>query len=124
MSGLIQAGAALPFLRGENAGTVWALLVGAIGLYLAYRRRKEQDHLRLQEHIHAEEMADAKLRFFINISHEIRTPMTLIVSPLLSLIKNEKDPQLRGTYETMHRNANRILGLINQMMDLRRCRCG
>ena len=97
-----------------------ALLVGAIGLYLAYRRRKEQDRLRLQEHIHAEEMADAKLRFFINISHEIRTPMTLIVSPLLSLIKNEKDPQLRGTYETMHRNANRILGLINQMMDLRK----
>ena len=94
--------------------------LGAIWNYLRLRRRKEQDHLRLQEHIHAEEMADAKLKFFMNISHEIRTPMTLIVTPLLSLIKQDDDSQRRSIYETMRRNAERILGLINQMMDLRK----
>ena len=56
----------------------------------------------------------------MNISHEIRTPMTLIVTPLLSLIKNDDDPQRKGVYETIKRNAERILSLINQMMDLRK----
>jgi signal transduction histidine kinase/DNA-binding response OmpR family regulator/ligand-binding sensor domain-containing protein len=88
--------------------------------YLRMRQRKEQDRLRLQEHIHAEEMSEAKLRFFMNISHEIRTPMTLIVAPLLSLIKDDKDPQRQGVYKTIKRNAERILNLINQMMDLRK----
>ena len=95
----------------------------AVGLFWNYRRfhyRREQERLRLQEHIHAEEMADAKLRFFMNISHEIRTPMTLIVTPLLSLIKQVEDPHRRSIYETIRRNAERILGLINQMMDLRK----
>ncbi len=96
------------------------MLLAAIGLYLRYRQRKEQDRLRLQEHIHAEELADAKLKFFMNISHEIRTPMTLIVTPLLSLLQQEKDTHRRGIYMTMQRNAQRILSLINQMMDLRK----
>ncbi len=96
------------------------LAVLAVWILHLYRRRKEQDRLRLQEHIHAEQMADAKLRFFMNISHEIRTPMTLILTPLLSLIKQDDDPHRRGIYETMRRNAQRILGLINQMMDLRK----
>ena len=106
--------------------TTWAYLFYAAALFalgflmFRYRRRKEQDRLRMQEHIHAEEMADAKLKFFMNIGHEIRTPMTLIVTPLLSLIKDEKDPQRRAVYETIRRNADRILGLINQMMDLRK----
>ena len=46
--------------------------------------------------------------------------MTLIITPLLSLIKNEKDPQKKSVYETIRRNAERILSLINQMMDLRK----
>ena len=106
--------------------SVWAWIaygmLAALSSWLIYlyRRRKMRDRLRLQEHIHAEQMADAKLRFFMNISHEIRTPMTLILTPLLSLIKQDDDPHRRSTYETMRRNAQRILGLINQMMDLRK----
>ena len=97
-----------------------AALAGLFLLYRQQRHRKEQDRLRLQEHIHAEEMADAKLKFFMNISHEIRTPMTLIIAPLLSLIKQDDDPHRHSVYETIRRNAERILGLINQMMDLRK----
>ena len=106
--------------------SAWAMMVyflafaAALWYYLTNRRRKEQDRLRLQEHIHAEEMGEAKLRFFMNISHEIRTPMTLIITPLLSLIKNEKDAGKKSVYETIKRNAERILHLINQMMDLRK----
>ena len=110
-----------PWYRTPLAYVIYMLI--PVVLFFIYRRqhkRKEQDRLRLQEHIHAEEMADTKLKFFMNISHEIRTPMTLIVTPLLSLIKQDDDPHRRSIYETIRRNAERILGLINQMMDLRK----
>ncbi len=106
--------------------TTWAYLLyllaicGLVWYYITDRRRKEQARLTLQEHIHTEQMGEAKLRFFMNISHEIRTPMTLIITPLLSLMKQDNDPQRQGIYETIKRNAERILHLINQMMDLRK----
>ena len=110
-----------PWYRTPLAYAIYILALFALfWFYRKQHRRKEQDNLRLQEHIHAEEMADAKLKFFMNISHEIRTPMTLIVTPLLSLIKQDEDPHRRSTYEIIRRNAERILGLINQMMDLRK----
>ena len=110
-----------PWYRTPLAYIIYILILVILFLqYRQHRHRKEQDNLRLQEHIHAEEMADAKLRFFMNISHEIRTPMTLIVAPLQSLIKQDHDAHRRGVYETIRRNAERILGLINQMMDLRK----
>ncbi len=96
------------------------LVIAAIVWIFLVQRRKAQDRLRLQEHIHSEELGEAKLRFFMNISHEIRTPMTLIITPLLSLIKTDKDANRQGAYEVIRRNAERILHLINQMMDLRK----
>ena len=110
-----------PWYRSTWAYLAYLLAIAfAVWRYLVERRRKEQNRLRLQEHIHAEEMGEAKLRFFMNISHEIRTPMTLIMTPLLSLMKNETDPTKKNVYETIKRNAERILNLINQMMDLRK----
>ncbi|MBR5083940.1 MAG: helix-turn-helix domain-containing protein [Prevotella sp.] len=88
--------------------------------YIRFRNRRMQEKLRLQEHIHAEQMGEAKLKFFMNISHEIRTPMTLIITPLMSLIKQDKDPHRQTIYATMKRNSDRILSLINQLMDLRK----
>ena len=110
-----------PWYRTTWAYFFYALVVGLfVWQYLLYRRHREQNRLRLQAHIHAEEMSEARLRFFMNISHDIRTPMTLILTPLLSLIKREDDPQRKSVYETIRRNAERILSLINQMMDLRK----
>ena len=110
-----------PWYRSAWAYFLYLLVIGAfIWQFLVNHRRKEKDRLRIQEHIHAEEMGEAKLRFFMNISHEIRTPMTLIITPLLSLMKQDHDPQRRNVYLTIKRNAERILNLINQMMDLRK----
>ena len=112
---------ASPWYRSSWAYFIYTVLFAALlWQFILGRRRREQTRRRMQEHIHAEELGEAKLRFFMNISHEIRTPMTLIVTPLLSLIKNETDPHRRGVYETIRRNAERILSLINQMMDLRK----
>ena len=110
-----------PWYRSAWAYFFYALIIGLFAWQLiAYRHHRMQSRLRLQAHIHAEEMGEAKLRFFMNISHEIRTPMTLIITPLLSLIKKEDDPERKSVYETIRRNAERILSLINQMMDLRK----
>lgn len=110
-----------PWYRSTWAYLVYMLLIGAaVYMYMQYRKKKEEDRIRLQEHIHAEELGEAKLRFFMNISHEIRTPMTLIIAPLLQLIKEDHDVHRRSTYETIKRNADRILSLINQIMDLRK----
>ena len=72
------------------------------------------------QHIHAEQINEAKLQFFINISHEIRTPMSLIISPLQQLIAKDKDVECRKLYATIQRNAERILQLVNQLMDIRK----
>lgn len=85
-----------------------------------YNTQKE-----LQEHQHQDEINKSKLLMFTNISHEIRTPMTLIISPLEKLMKDDKDEAKRhGTYDIMHRNASRILNLVNQLMDIRKIENG
>ncbi len=96
------------------------VILGLIRYYMQHRKRQEKDRLLLQEHIHSEEMGEAKLKFFMNISHEIRTPLTLILTPLLTLIKEDKDIHRQGIYDLMRKNSERILHLVNQMMDLRK----
>lgn len=67
-----------------------------------------------------EAMHDAQTRFFIDITHEIRTPLTLILGPIRKLLAQDNDPQRQVSYSTINRNANRILRLMDQMIDLRR----
>jgi signal transduction histidine kinase/ligand-binding sensor domain-containing protein/DNA-binding response OmpR family regulator len=66
-----------------------------------------------------------RLRFFTNISHEFRTPLTLILDPLESLMKTmEGDPKTSQTLKLINRNAQRLLHLINQLMNFRRIETG
>jgi ligand-binding sensor domain-containing protein/signal transduction histidine kinase/DNA-binding response OmpR family regulator len=71
------------------------------------------------------EVNDIKLRFFTNVSHEIRTPLTLIIGPL-ERIKNTEMPQelMSSHIEIMHRNANALLTLVNQLLDFRKLETG
>lgn len=66
-----------------------------------------------------------KLSFFTNISHEFRTPLTLIISPLEKLLKDQSlGLEAKNTLETINRNAQRLLHLINQIMDFRKIEKG
>jgi ligand-binding sensor domain-containing protein/signal transduction histidine kinase/DNA-binding response OmpR family regulator len=106
--------------------TGWAMIlfvVFGISLVLAiigfiYSRVHYRHELLVKEH--NQEINEAKLQFFINISHEIRTPMTLIINPLEKLLKNNADEKTHQTYMVIYRNAQRILRLINQLMDVRK----
>jgi DNA-binding response OmpR family regulator len=66
-----------------------------------------------------------KTRFFANISHEFRTPLTLILGPLEDILaKEEMKEKNRVIMERMHRSANRLLALINQLLDLSKLDAG
>lgn len=63
---------------------------------------------------------DAQTRLFIDISHEIRTPLTLILGPIRKLLESDSDSVRNTSYNTIQRNANRILKLMDQMIDVRK----
>lgn len=65
-----------------------------------------------------------KMRFFIDISHELRTPLTLIIAPLQEIINRVSDRWIRNQLEYIQRNTNRLLHLVNQLMDYRRAELG
>lgn len=94
-----------------------ALAIAAFIMRIRHKHREAITNLKLRQQ---EEMADAKMQYFMNISHEIRTPMTLIISPLQRLIAVDKDPDRQAAYRRMNLNAHRILNLVNQMLDVRK----
>lgn len=70
-----------------------------------------------------EEMHQLQLHFFTNISHEFRTPLSLILGPLEKLQKENPNPYSHY-YKVMYRNANRLMNLINELMDFRKTEAG
>ena len=107
-----------------NSGLAWVIytliIISIIAIFVHQAKEKyrvRQEMLRLK---HLEEINESKLQFFINISHEIRTPMSLIISPLQKLISTDNDSERQKSYSLIERNAQRILNLINQLMDIRK----
>jgi signal transduction histidine kinase/DNA-binding response OmpR family regulator len=73
------------------------------------------------------ELYEARSHLFANLSHELRTPLTLILGPLGSLLDGRHGalpPSAREQHELMRRNGNRLLRLINQILDLTRLQAG
>ena len=114
-----------PFWRSNWAYLLYGIII--IGLLLLARwlmLRNEREKFRLepirQASEHKHETADMKLRFFTNISHEFRTPLTLIITPLQKLIEQSNDDEQKKKLELVKRNANRLLYLVNQLLDFRK----
>jgi signal transduction histidine kinase/ligand-binding sensor domain-containing protein/AraC-like DNA-binding protein len=66
-----------------------------------------------------EELYNIKMKFFTDISHEFRTPLSLIIAPLQNIVsKVGNDPQLIKHSMLIRKNADRLLRLIDQVMDM------
>ena len=96
------------------------VFVGVVARIVYSNRLRQETRLRLQAHEHAEQVSEMKLQFFMNLNHEIRTPMTLIIGPLQALLGTDFDEVRQRSYRIMLRNAERILAIINQILDLRK----
>lgn len=70
------------------------------------------------------EIYNAKIQFFMNISHEFRTPLTLILGPLQQLLSSETNSHRKKTLSSISQNTNRLLLLINQLLEFRKTETG
>lgn len=101
---------------------IFALIVWAI-IYFYKSKQKWLNELKIisLEKEHNDKLALAKQRFFINISHEFRTPLSLIVGPANELLKkNTLDEDSFKLTQLLLKNAQRLLRLVNQILDFRK----
>jgi len=93
------------------AGLLASLLL-LFSFYRSYKHKKEANRL-------LTEMDELKNRLYSNITHELRTPLTLILGPLEQMLSSEKEKTpSRKQVKMMRKNANSLLSLVNQMLDL------
>lgn len=114
--------------------TTWAyasyfLLVTGIlylGMRSAAKRERMKSGLRLKalELKKAKEVDQVKSELFANISHEFRTPLTLIKGPVQTLLEQATDKANKDQLLTIQRNANHLLKLVNQLLELARLESG
>src|SRR4030095_6716083 len=100
------------------------VLAASVGTAIANARAHEDERRRVEV---LAELDRAKTAFFSNVSHEFRTPLTLILGPLEDeLAERARSLALarRRRLETAHRNALRLLKLVNTLLDFSRIEAG
>ena len=96
--------------------TIWAKLIFLFmilgftaAVIIVFLRKKKRD------------LEEAKMQFLINATHDIRSPLTLIMEPLKKLKERLGNAEeYHEDIDTIDRNAQRLLTLVNQILDKRR----
>ena len=105
--------------------SVFLLFVFIYRKYLIDReRRRALYHFKDLETQRWKELDNIKSSFFANISHELRTPLTIIMSSLQHLMEKKNTVNDKPTLQMMYWNANRLLSMINQILDLSKLDAG
>ncbi|MBG6067335.1 SpoIIE family protein phosphatase [Micromonospora ureilytica] len=120
--GALVVGVARQLPLGDDYRNFLDLVAAQISRAVGTQRAYEQERARATE---LAALDRAKTNFFANVSHEFRTPLTLVLGPLEDMLA---DPELPAT-ETdrltmMHRNALRLLKLVNTVLDFSRLESG
>jgi signal transduction histidine kinase/DNA-binding response OmpR family regulator/tetratricopeptide (TPR) repeat protein len=104
------------------------MLIGGLVFYFQRQKnKKSQELLQKKEELNRKllEADHLKSRFFTNISHEFRTPLTLILGPVEEkLSKGQLTEKDKVIFQTLRRSANRLLELINQILELSKLESG
>ncbi len=96
------------------------LITGQIAASINNASAYEQERKRAEE---LSELDRAKTAFFSNVSHELRTPLTLILGPIEDALTSQTPPSSHSL-EMLHRNALRLLKLVNGLLDFVRIEVG
>ncbi len=96
------------------------LVAGQIAASITNAQAYEEERKRAEG---LAELDRAKTAFFSNVSHELRTPLTLILGPVEDAITNQAPPS-GESLEMLHRNALRLLKLVNGLLDFVRIEVG
>lgn len=109
------------------ARTIYVLLAAAAVYFIVqhYQQRHQLKTQLYQEKLEKEkvtELNEMKLSFFTNITHELRTPLNLIIGPVKDLLakSSEYDHFAKFRLDIIRSNSERLLSLINQVLDLRK----
>jgi len=104
--------------------TFFDLVAGHVGIAISDARAYEHQRQRAEA---LAEIDRAKTLFFSNVSHEFRTPLTLMLGSLEDLLakaEGEITPENRAVLNVAHRNALRLLKLVNTLLDFSRIEAG
>ncbi len=114
--------------------TYWAyagyVLLFGLSVWGFYRFQSNRIHLKNKlafEQREAQRLAELdglKTNFFSSITHEFRTPLTLMLEPARQLLSDAKDRAMRYRLELIENNAQRLLNLVNQLLDLSKLEAG
>ncbi len=93
------------------AYTIFILVIAGL-IYKVVKNKRE------------EELYEARIKDFMDISHELRSPVTLILNPVEALLKQKHSPETMTQLLTARRNGERVLSLLDQLLDQRRIEKG
>lgn len=114
-----------PFWKSPLAYFLYVAIIVLI-LYIGRRRiiRKTREKFAIeqerQEALRMHELDLMKIKFFTNVSHEFRTPLSLILAPVENMLTQKTDTVFASQLKMVHRNARRLLNLVNQLLDFRK----
>lgn len=111
--------------------TIWAYMVYVILAILSFilfkkyatEKARKENEIKLErlKNKSEQDFYKQKIEFFTAMAHEIRTPLSLIIAPLERLLgKKQKDPESEEQLQIMEENSDRLLTLVNQLLDFRR----
>ncbi|MBD1824116.1 response regulator [Cyanobacteria bacterium FACHB-DQ100] len=106
----------------EGYQSFYELLAGQVSVSIRNAQAYEEERRRAEM---LAELDRAKTVFFSNVSHEFRTPLTLMLNPLEDLLQNDQLPAAeREQIAVAHRNSQRLLKLVNTLLDFSRIEAG
>ncbi|HXE84399.1 MAG TPA: ATP-binding protein [Gemmatimonadales bacterium] len=121
-AGVLVAGVSARLQFDDAYRAFFDVLTTQIASAVANARAYEEEAQRAEE---LAELDRAKTAFFSNVSHEFRTPLTLILGPAEDALADQHlDPESRQRGEIIHRNALRLLKLVNTLLDFSRIEAG
>jgi signal transduction histidine kinase len=122
-AGVLFAGISPRRALDEPYSDFFGLVAGQIATAINNARTYEEERRRAEA---LAELDRAKTAFFNNVSHELRTPLTLLLGPLEDSLAADPPlpPERRAALETVHRNALRLLKLVNTLLDFSRIEAG